>query len=570
MSPCIRRLVAVAVFAVSACGGGSSGGTGTTPPPPPPPVASVGVALDNPSVEAGGAAQATATLRDANNALLTGRAVAWSSSDQGIASIGSGGSIAALAPGSVTITATSETRNGVAQLTVTIPAVGTVTATAPPGSLEIGATVQASAIVRDNRGATLSGRGVTWSSPTPGIATVGASGVITGVAAGNAVIQASSEGKTGAVAITVVVAPVATVVVAVTSPLTIGATTQAAATLRDTRGAILLGRNLSWNSSNPSVAAIDALGRVTAVGIGVTTITATSEGRTGTVPLTVTQPAVTSVAIFGTARIKVGDSYNYTAEARLADGTLVQRPVTWSVVEPGRALITTGGVLTPLVTGPITVRATVEAVSFNGALTGYDWILASNVGVIGAFLAADTPITNKFGTSEYPTLGIGCSTGTFLIFVDTENFITQNGLVAFNFDAGTIFSQTWIEFDLISGLVHPGPTNFATKNLALTIAASRTFSFAFTEFQSVARATTFRVTGLTPLLNQILNACPSNTIMAEPDGSIPMDRLRPFLAPSPMSPERAVRQQQGAANSPSPAGALQGIQVPAPMRVPRP
>lgn len=570
MSPCIRRLVTVAAVAVSACGGGSSGDPGTTPPPPPPPVATVGVVLDNSSVEAGGVAQATATLRDANNALLTGRAVAWSSSDPGVASIGSGGSIAALAPGSVTITATSETRNGVAQLTVTIPAVGTVTATVPPGSLEIGATVQASAIVRDIRGATLSGRSVSWSSMTPGVATVGASGGITGVAAGNATIQASSEGKTGAVAITVVVAPVAAVVVAITSPLTIGSTAQAGAILRDIRGAILLGRSLTWSSTNPGVAAIDGLGRVTAVGMGVTTITATSEGRTGTAPLTVTQPAVTSVAIFGTARIKVGDSYSYTAEARLADGTLVQRPVAWSVVEPGRALITAGGVLTPLVTGPITVRATVEAIGFNGALTGYDWTFASTVGVIGAFLAADTPITNKFGTSEYPTLGIGCSTGTFVIYVDTKNFVTQNGVVAFNFDGGTIFSQTWIEFDLFSGLGHPGPTNLATKNLALTIAASRTFSFAFTEFQSTARATTFRVTGLTPLLNQILNACPSNAIMEAPDGSTPMDRLQPFLAPSQMTPERAQRQQQGATDSPSPAGALQGIQVPAPLRVPRP
>ena len=77
-------------------------------------------------------------------------------------------------------------------------------------------------------------------------------------------------------------------------------------------------------------------------------------------------------------------------------------------------------------------------------------------------------------------------------------------------------------------------------------------------------------TVIKPLLNQILNACPSNAIMEAPDGSTPMDRLQPFLAPSQMTPERAQRQQQGATDSPSPAGALQGIQVPAPLRVPRP
>jgi acid phosphatase len=85
----------------------------------PAPVATVTVSPASASVAAGSSAQFTATLKDANGNILTGRTVTWASSNTAVATISSGGLAQGVAQGTVTITATSETRSGTASLTVT-------------------------------------------------------------------------------------------------------------------------------------------------------------------------------------------------------------------------------------------------------------------------------------------------------------------------------------------------------------------------------------------------------------------------------------------------------------------
>src|SRR5205807_1023060 len=91
-----------------------------------PPVATVAVALDSTTVTAGSLAQATATLRDALNNVLTGRVTTWSSSNTAVATVNASGAISTLSAGSTTITATSETQTGSATLTVTASSVNIV------------------------------------------------------------------------------------------------------------------------------------------------------------------------------------------------------------------------------------------------------------------------------------------------------------------------------------------------------------------------------------------------------------------------------------------------------------
>ena len=60
------------------------------------------------------------------------------------------------------------------------------------------------------------------------------------------------------------------------------ATIQLTATLRDARGNVLTGRAVSWSSSNTFVVTVTSAGVLSTVGAGTATITATSEGKTGT------------------------------------------------------------------------------------------------------------------------------------------------------------------------------------------------------------------------------------------------------------------------------------------------
>jgi hypothetical protein len=66
-----------------------------------------------------------------------------------------------------------------------------------------------------------------------------------------------------------------------------GSTLQLAATLREASGEILWGRAVTWASSDPAVATVSASGLVTGVSFGRVSVTATSEGMTGTAAITV-------------------------------------------------------------------------------------------------------------------------------------------------------------------------------------------------------------------------------------------------------------------------------------------
>lgn len=83
-------------------------------------------------------------------------------------------------------------------------------------------------------------------------------------------------------------APVASVVVSPAAPvLQVAGTAQLTATARDESGAPLPSRGATWMSSAPAIATVSSSGLVTAVAVGTATMTATSEGVTGTAVVTV-------------------------------------------------------------------------------------------------------------------------------------------------------------------------------------------------------------------------------------------------------------------------------------------
>jgi uncharacterized protein YjdB len=168
----------------------------------PAPVASVSVTLAASTLTVGGTTQATATTKDVNGIVLTGRVVTWVSSNPLIATVSSTGLVTAVAVGSANITATSEAQSGLAAITVTPVPVASVSVTLAASSITVGATTQATGTTKDANGIVLTGRVVTWVSSNPAAATVSTSGLVTAVAAGSANIIATSEAQSGLAAIT--------------------------------------------------------------------------------------------------------------------------------------------------------------------------------------------------------------------------------------------------------------------------------------------------------------------------------------------------------------------------------
>src|SRR2546426_3914892 len=85
------------------------------------PVATVTVSPASASVTVGQTAQLTATAKDAAGNALSGRAITWTSSNSGVATVTGTGLVTGVGAGSATGTATSEGKSGTATITVTAP-----------------------------------------------------------------------------------------------------------------------------------------------------------------------------------------------------------------------------------------------------------------------------------------------------------------------------------------------------------------------------------------------------------------------------------------------------------------
>ncbi|WP_373060094.1 Ig-like domain-containing protein [Gemmatimonas sp.] len=157
-------------------------------------------------------------------------------------------------------------------------------------------TVQFSAVARTSSGAVVTSDQPVWSSTAPSIASVSASGVVTGVTAGSATIRATVGAATGTLDVTVTSgAGVLAAIVVSAQDLTIplGQLTQATVGGRDALGGtVALGtRVVTWSTSNAAIATITAAGVVTGVGVGTASLRASvvdgAVPRTGSVQLIV-------------------------------------------------------------------------------------------------------------------------------------------------------------------------------------------------------------------------------------------------------------------------------------------
>src|SRR5213083_334757 len=315
-------------------------------------VASVTVSPTTASMPVGQTVSLTATPKDSAGSALIGRLVTWASNAPAVATVDGNGVVTGMVAGPATITATSEGQSGSAAITVSAPVV--VTNPAPVTDLAVsGVTTTALTLsfteVNDGTGqpakydfryavgaiafgsATDVAQG-TCVRPVLGTS-IGAARSCTilgltpatgyqvqlvsyrGTLDSNAVFGGLSNVASGTT--TASTAPVATVTVNPTSAsVAIGAVQQFSAILKDASGNLLTGRAVTWSSSSPTIAGISVSGLVTGLVAGPATITATSEGQSGSATVTVVPPGAGGVVFESDWSTATG-----TSQSAVRDGT---------------------------------------------------------------------------------------------------------------------------------------------------------------------------------------------------------------------------------------------------------
>lgn len=150
------------------------------------------------------------------------------------------------------------------------PSVSAVTVAPTTANLITGETIQLGAEARIDANTVVDDRVIEWTSDNPTVASVSSTGVVTAVAPGAAVtITATSEGASASAMIVVTGPVVSMEIIDVPRwPMIIRAKAPLVADLRDANGAAVLGRTVTWTSTEPTVAAVSTTGEVTAKLLG--------------------------------------------------------------------------------------------------------------------------------------------------------------------------------------------------------------------------------------------------------------------------------------------------------------
>jgi uncharacterized protein YjdB len=359
--------------------------------------------------------QIAATVLDPTGSVLNGRTVTWASEASGVASVNPTGLVTAVSAGTAGIVATSEGKSSTASMLVregiyagpaggqAVAAGGNVTLTIPAAALTTNTaiTIAAFAVPPDPRlipgtAFEFGPEGTQFNQAVTIKIKYSASQVPPGTSqsllrlgrlignnwsevAGSSVDvptltvtgQTSSFSVYGAI---VSQAPVASVSVApAASSVSVGGSTQLSATLRDAANNILTGRTVTWSSSNSAVASVGtSTGLVSgAAAGGPVTITATSEGVSGTAQVTVTSPVATVTVSPTPNALQVGETVQLAAVLRdAALNILTDRPVSWVSESPGVATVSTTGLVTAVASGgPINIVASSEGKSGTAQVT---------------------------------------------------------------------------------------------------------------------------------------------------------------------------------------------------------
>jgi len=222
----------------------------------------------------------------------TNKTLKWTSSDTSVATVDSSGKVTALSAGNTVIKVAATDGSGYsATCSVSVSTVNVLIISLSSTSLSLvegGSSTLTATVYPSNA----SKQDIQWSSSNTSIATVDSTGKVTARnVTGYAIITASATDGSGKYAECVVIAKAKVAVTGITLnygtslDLLLGDSTTLKATVLPSTAT---NPDVTWSSSNTSVATVDSDGVLTSVALGEATITAAADGKSVTITVTVT------------------------------------------------------------------------------------------------------------------------------------------------------------------------------------------------------------------------------------------------------------------------------------------
>ena len=326
-------------------------------------------------VALGDTVRLAAQARDANGHVVAHAGFAWASADEAVVTVDAAGLATAVANGSASVTASSGSGVGSAEVTVSQEVAGVSVSPSVDTLVALGDTVRLVAEARDANGHVVADADFAWLSADEAVVTVDAAGLITAVANGSTSVTASSGSGVGSAAVTVVQEVAG---VSVSRPadtlVALGDTVRVAAEALDANGHVVEGADFTWTSAAESVVTVDSTGLVTAVANGSAEVVAAFGEKVGSATVTVFQRAVEMRLWPLVDTILVADTVRLSAEASDANGHLVTNgELVWSSGDASVVTVTAGGLVRAIAAGVVEVTAT-ESTSGH-ARTAQLWVL---------------------------------------------------------------------------------------------------------------------------------------------------------------------------------------------------
>ena len=329
----------------------------------PNPVTGISLNQTTLSMQIGDTRTLTAIITPEN---ATNKGVIWSSSNSSIASISDTGLVTALTQGSATITVTTQDGGFTdsCQVLVTdpnIPVTG-VSLNHSTLSIDIGSSETLIATITPPDA---TNQNVTWVVSNIDIATISTTGVVTALAQGTATITVRTHDgdftDTCQVIVTVPDIPVTDVSLNYsTLSIDIGYSETLIATIIPANAT---NQNVSWTSSNSSIASVSDTGVVTAIAQGTATITVTTQDGdfTDTCQVIVTDPniPVTGVSL-NHSSLSLDIDSTETLIATITPANATNQNVSWTSSNSSIASISDTGVVTAIAQGSATITVTTQ------------------------------------------------------------------------------------------------------------------------------------------------------------------------------------------------------------------